>query len=74
MILCFLVFKLEKYANLLNLDLFLSCILGGITVGIGLSLTFRAGASSGGSDLLANIIYKVKNINMILCVFPNNLL
>lgn len=59
------VFKLEKYANLLNLDLFLSCILGGITVGIGLSLTFRAGASSGGSDLLANIIYKVKNIQSI---------
>ena len=59
------VFKMEEFAKSLELDLLLACILGGITVGIGLSLTFRADASSGGSDLLANIIYKTKNVESI---------
>ena len=58
-------FKFEEFAKLLNLDLIISCILGGITVGIGLSLTFKAGASSGGSDLLANIIYKIKKVDSV---------
>ena len=53
------IFKMGEFATSLNLDLIISCILGGITVGIGISLTFKAGASSGGSDLLANIIYKM---------------
>ena len=59
------IFKFEEFVNSLELDLLLSCILGGITEGIGLSLTFRASASSGGSDLLANIIFKLKNIQSI---------
>ena len=58
-------FKFEEFAKLLNLDLIISCILGGITVGIGLSLTFKAEASSGGSDLLANIIYKIKKVDSV---------
>lgn len=40
-------------------DLFTSCIFGGLIIGIGLSIVFKAGASTGGSDLLAQIIYKV---------------
>jgi uncharacterized membrane-anchored protein YitT (DUF2179 family) len=63
--------SLEKLADVFNLDLIISCILGGITVGIGLSLTFKAGASSGGSDLLASIIYKftkVQSVSQILLV------
>ena len=58
-------FKFEEFAKLLNLDLIICCILGGITVGIGLSLTFKAEASSGGSDLLANIIYKIKKVDSV---------
>lgn len=59
------IFKLTELSLTLNLDLIISCILGGITVGIGLSLTFKAGASSGGSDLLANIIYKITKIESV---------
>ncbi len=36
-------------------DNFLASIYGGILIGIGLALVFRAGASTGGSDLIANI-------------------
>lgn len=59
------IFELNEFANNLNLDLVISCILGGIMSGIGLSLTFKAGASSGGSDLLANIIYKMTKIESV---------
>lgn len=59
------IFKLNNILDFLNLDLLMSCILGGITVGIGISFTFKAGASSGGSDLLANIIYKLKKVNSV---------
>lgn len=65
------IFKFNNFARTINLDLIISCILGGITVGIGLSLTFKAGASSGGSDLLANIIYKMtkkESVSQILLI------
>lgn len=65
------IFKFNTFAITINLDLIISCILGGITVGIGLSLTFKAGASSGGSDLLANIIYKMtkkESVSQILLI------
>lgn len=42
-------------------DLFTSCIFGGLIVGAGLSLVLKAGASTGGSDLLAQIIVKCTN-------------
>lgn len=42
-------------------DLFTSCIFGGLIVGVGLSLVLKAGASTGGSDLLAQIIVKCTN-------------
>ncbi len=54
-----------------NIDLFTACIFGGAIVGVGLSLTFKAGASSGGSDLLAQIIYRftsIQSISQILLV------
>lgn len=46
-------------------DLFTSCVFGGAIVGLGISLTFKAGASSGGSDLLAQIIYELTSIQSI---------
>lgn len=51
--------------EMFQLDYILSSILGGITVGVGLSLTFKAGASSGGSDLLASIIYKMTKMQSV---------
>lgn len=42
----------------LSNDVLLSCIFGGVTVGLGLGLIFRARATSGGSDIIAMIIAK----------------
>jgi len=53
--------------NVINLeqDLFLGCIFGGLLNGMGLSLVFKADGSTGGSDLLAQIIYKKRPISSI---------
>lgn len=53
--------------SLINIenDLFLGCIFGGLLNGIGLSLVFKADGSTGGSDLLAQIIYKKRPISSI---------
>ncbi len=49
-------------------DLFTSCIFGGVIVGFGLSLVLKAGASTGGSDLLAQIIVKFTNAQSLSSV------
>lgn len=59
------VFQFDRFIDTFNADLFTSCLFGGIIVGIGLSLTFKAGASSGGSDLLAQIIYNLTSLQSI---------
>ncbi len=59
------IFKYESLILQSNTDLFTSCVFGGLITGVGLSLTFRAGASSGGSDLLAQIIYKLTSIQSL---------
>lgn len=55
-------------------DLFLGSIFGGLLNGIGLSLVFKADGSTGGSDLLAQIIYKkrpVSSIGQILLIIDS---
>ncbi|MDF2865811.1 MAG: hypothetical protein K0R72_629 [Clostridia bacterium] len=39
-------------------DMFISSIYGGILLGFGMSLIFKAGSSSGGSDMLAQILQR----------------
>lgn len=46
-------------------DLFLSSIFGGIFMGVGMSLVFKGESSTGGSDLLAQIIYKKRSASSI---------
>lgn len=53
------IFKDGALIKFGGLDMFTSCVFGGIIVGLGLALVFKAGASSGGSDLLAQLIYKL---------------
>ena len=53
------IFKYGGLIKLSNLDLFTSCVFGGVIVGLGLAIVFKSGASSGGSDLLAQLIYKL---------------
>lgn len=59
------IFTYSTVQEMSNIDLFISCVFGGIASGIGLSLTLRAGASSGGSDLLAQLIYKSTSIQSL---------
>lgn len=59
------IFKDNNIFQINNLDLFTSCVFGGGIVGLGISLVFKAGASSGGSDLLAQIIYKLTKAQSI---------
>lgn len=67
-----LVLMLEVTKPLVNIewldfsnDLFLSSIFGGILMGLGLSLVFKGEGSTGGSDLLAQIIYKKRSSSSI---------
>lgn len=53
------IFKSESIIKASNLDLFTACVFGGLIVGLGLAFVFKAGASSGGSDLLAQLVYKL---------------
>ncbi len=46
--------------NILTQDRLLACIYGGVIAGIGISIILKANASTGGTDLLANIIKKYK--------------
>ena len=62
-----LFLEIFKYNNILTTevaDLQISCIFGGIVSGIGLSLIFRTGASSGGSDLLAQLFINLLNFKV----------
>lgn len=59
------IFDYSSVINMLNVDLFLASIYGGILIGLSLSLLFKAGASSGGSDLLAQIIYRLTKIQSL---------
>ena len=53
-----------------GVDLFISSIFGGLLVGLGISFIFKAEASSGGSDLLAQIIHKkYTSINLSMLIF-----
>lgn len=47
--------------NLNELDMFLSSIYGGIFVGIGCALSYKANGSTGGTDLIAHIIRSYTN-------------
>ena len=51
-------------------DRFLDCIYGGILIGVGLGLVFKAKASTGGTDLIVQIVKsyskKVRTSNMLV--------
>jgi uncharacterized membrane-anchored protein YitT (DUF2179 family) len=50
------------YKPLVEGDVLLSCIFGGVLVGLGLGLMFRSKATSGGSDIVASILNKYTKI------------
>ncbi|MDD2376852.1 MAG: YitT family protein [Clostridia bacterium] len=52
------LFTYNSYILHNRTDMVISSIYGGLLLGIGISLVFKAGASSGGTDLLAHILQK----------------
>jgi uncharacterized membrane-anchored protein YitT (DUF2179 family) len=50
-------------------DPLLGALFGGIGVGLGLGTVFRANASTGGTDLAAQIFNKYSGVSLGLCVF-----
>ncbi|MCX8075046.1 MAG: YitT family protein [Clostridia bacterium] len=59
------LFDYSKFIQIADTDLFISAIFGGLILGIGISLVFKVGASSGGSDLLAQIIYRLTSLQSV---------
>ena len=53
-----LFLELTAFLPKYNEDMLVSSVLGGFFVGIGLGLVIRKGASTGGSDFLALMLYK----------------
>lgn len=45
--------------NVITSDRFLACIFGGIVIGIGTAFILRSSSSTGGSDLIGNLIKKI---------------
>ncbi|MDQ0218387.1 YitT family protein [Peribacillus cavernae] len=63
----FIVF-LTKHWEPWTSDALLGSICGGIGIGLGLGLVFRGKASTGGTDLAAQIIHKYTNLSLGTCV------
>jgi uncharacterized membrane-anchored protein YitT (DUF2179 family) len=63
-----LVVFLTKDVNPWTLDPLLGSLFGGIGVGLGLGIVFRGNASTGGTDLAAQIIHKYTGLSLGTCV------
>jgi uncharacterized membrane-anchored protein YitT (DUF2179 family) len=66
MILTFLLSFLQSVIKepLVKGEPFMSCILGGVLCGMGLGLVFNFKGSTGGTDIIALIIHKYRNISI----------
>lgn len=71
MIFCSLGIKLGEYFGVLTTEPILAAIYGGILSGFGIALTYRAGGSTGGTDLVAKLVQVKKqhmNLSEILLI------
>jgi uncharacterized membrane-anchored protein YitT (DUF2179 family) len=63
-ILAFLLSALQRFfSKPIVADTFLSTVIGGILAGSGVGIVFSQGGSTGGTDIIAMIINKYRNIN-----------
>ncbi len=60
---------LTRHMEPATTDPLLGALFGGIGVGLGLGIVFRAAASTGGTDLAAQIINKYTGLSLGACVF-----
>lgn len=71
MIFCSLGIKLGEFFGVLTTESILAAIYGGILSGLGIALTYRAGGSTGGTDLVARLVQIKKphmNLSEILLI------
>lgn len=71
MIFCSLGIKLGEHFGVLTTEPILAAIYGGILSGLGIALTYRAGGSTGGTDLVAKLVQVKKphmNLSEILLI------
>lgn len=54
-------------------DLLLGALYGGVLTGVGLGLVFRSGATTGGVDIIARLVYEKKGISMGKVFFASDL-
>ncbi|MCK1993037.1 YitT family protein [Peribacillus muralis] len=52
-----------------NLPIYVSAVIGGALIGLGIGLMLRYGTSTGGTDMLAQIISRKSGINVGLLIF-----
>lgn len=65
MIFCSLGIRIGEAIPSMTTDLMLSALYGGVISGLGMALTYRAGGSTGGTDLVARLVHEKKqHINM----------
>lgn len=57
MLFCSLGIKLGEVLGMLTDDYMLAALFGGLLSGVGIALTYRAGGSTGGTDLIARLVY-----------------
>ena len=55
---------ISEIVNYTNTDLFICSIFGGVFAGIGLGLVYKAGFTTGGTDILNQIIHKIFKISL----------
>ena len=53
----------DRYGSLVGDEPFMSCVIGAILCGIGLGLAFSHNGSTGGTDIIAAIVNKYKNVS-----------
>lgn len=53
-------------------DVLLSCLYGGIVLGIGFGLVFKAGGTSGGTDVVAKLLHQLWSVNIGLTNLVSN--
>ncbi len=56
--------QFEPNTFIKSTEIFMSCTLGAILMGIGTGITFIANGSSGGTDIIAKIVNKYRNVTM----------
>ena len=72
MVFCSLGISLGTHMGALTSDFILAAIFGGVVSGTGIGLTYRAGGSTGGTDLIAKLVhhsrpyYNIGNVLMVV--------